>query len=229
MLSQSNVRMVMLVMLVAIMMAVAGSLFFRRGTSEETTTTQTEPVEIDGVLLQITGDPAQRVTLVGGDTNIQTVLTLPQTQPVQATTPPEQAQQTEQLAEQQATAVPPTSTPVLQTFTQPATSTDPIIFIGYTVQGSDTLYSISSSRMDTSIALMARFNISAEDIVAGNVIQLPIGNPAYCPGSRPYAVGEGDTAYSIARRFGTNHDTLKAMNNLDANYTIRIAEIICVP
>ena len=228
MLSQPNVRMVMLVMLVAIMVDVAGSLFFSRGSSQETTITQTEPVEIDGVLLRITGDPAQRVTLVGGGTNIQTVLTLPQTQQVQPTTPPEQTQQ-EQTSEQQATAVPPTSTPVPQTFTQTTSSADPIIFISYTVQGSDTLYSISSSRMDTSIALMARFNLSAKDIVAGNVIQLPIGNPAYCPSSRPYAVGEGDTAYSVARRFGTNHDTLKAMNSLDANYTIRIAEIICVP
>lgn len=226
MLSQPNVRMVVFVMLMAIIVAVAGSLFFSLGSGQdEAATTQAPPVEIDGVLLRVTGDPTQQVSFLSAGTTLQPVLTIPQqTVPEQPTTAPVEGQAQESAP----TAVPPTLTPVPQTFTQPA-SVEPIIFINYTVQSSDTLYSVSSSRMDTSIALMSRFNISAEDLVGGTVIQLPVGNPAYCPSSRPYAVGEGDTAFSVARRFGTTHDTLKAMNNLDANYTIRLAEIICVP
>lgn len=216
-------------MLLAVLVAVGGSLFFSQRTGQSDTASQAPLVSIDGVLLRVLGDPAQRVTLTGGGTNVQTAVTVQQTPDAQPTTPPEQAQPTTPPEQAQPTAVPATAAPIVQSFTQPAAAADSIIFTSYTVQGSDTLYSISSSRMDTSIALMSRFNISAEDIVAGNVIQLPIGNPAYCPSSRPYAVGEGDTAFSVARRFGTTHDTLKAMNNLDANYTIRLAEIICVP
>lgn len=215
-------------MLLAVLVAVGGSLFFSQGAGQDEAANQAPPVQIDGVLLRVLGDPTQRVSLQAGGTNVQTAVTIQQPLTAQPTTPPDQVQPTALPA--QATAVPPTAAPAAQTAVQPvAAAVDSIIFVSYTVQGSDTLYSVSSSRMDTSIALMSRFNISAEDIVAGNVIQLPIGNPAYCPGYRPYAVGEGDTAYSIARRYNTTHDNLKAINKLDANYTIRIADIICVP
>ncbi len=100
--------------------------------------------------------------------------------------------------------------------------------IAYQVQPNDTLYSIASAQ-GTSVALMAEYGIDAGDIVAGNVIQLPVANSAFCPNARTYVVREGDTAYSIGRRFNTTHEVLQSMNGLDANYTILIGQVLCVP
>lgn len=127
----------------------------------------------------------------------------------------------------EATAVPPaaeaaTAVPVV-------VSTEKIIFIDYVVQQGDTLYSISQ-RIDTSIALMAEKGLSQDSLVPGQVIRLPIGNAEYCAGrGRPYAIGEGDTVFNISQRYNTTPENLQAINGLDANYAIRIADIICVP
>ncbi len=125
--------------------------------------------------------------------------------------------------------VAPSPTPnILPSVTPGPPAVEPVIFVSYTVQPGDTLYSIST-RQDTSISLMARFGISSVNMVPGTVIQLPIGNPAYCPGNLPYAVAEGDTAFSIAAKCGTTVQELQRINNLDANFTVYSASIICVP
>jgi LysM repeat protein len=125
----------------------------------------------------------------------------------------------------EATAVPAIEQPAVV----PATTSEKIIFIDYFVQQGDTLYSISN-RLDTSIALMADKGISHASLVPGQTIRLPIGNPAYCAGrGRPYAIGEGDTVFNISQRFNTTPANLQAINGLDANYAIRIADIICIP
>ncbi|MBK8904081.1 MAG: LysM peptidoglycan-binding domain-containing protein [Anaerolineaceae bacterium] len=119
---------------------------------------------------------------------------------------------------EQATAVP----------AAPAT-VEKIIYQPYTVQQGDTLYSLSQA-FATSIALMADKGISQASLVPGTTINIPVGNPEYCAGrGRPYAVGEGDTAFNIGQRFNTTPQNLQALNGLDANYTIKIADIICVP
>lgn len=110
----------------------------------------------------------------------------------------------------------------------PTRSPEKVIFVPYQVQAGDSLY-LLTQRFATSIALMAVHNISAASLQPGQIINLPVGNDAYCPGYRPYAVGEGDTAYSIARRFGTTVQELQAINNLDANFTVWVADVICVP
>ncbi len=122
---------------------------------------------------------------------------------------------------------PPTATAVGPPPT-PTRSPEKVRFVAYTVQPGDNLY-LMTQRFYTSIALMALHNISAASFQPGQVINLPVGNEAYCPGYRPYAVGEGDTAYSIARRFGTTAQELQAINNLDANFTVWVADVICVP
>lgn len=141
---------------------------------------------------------------------------------LQPQTPPEPIPEQPVVVVQEATPTevppPPLPTPV----------PEKIITIPYQVQANDSLYSISQ-RIDTSIALMATRGISAASLVPGAIIDLPVGNPAYCPGRRPYAVGEGDTAFSIGRRFGITAQDLQAINGLDANYTVRVADIICVP
>lgn len=106
---------------------------------------------------------------------------------------------------------------------------DPIIFVPYTVQPGDTLYTISVAQ-NSSIVLMATNGIDANDLTPGNVInRLPVANPAYCPGYNVYVVREGDTAFSIGRRFNTTHDFLRDLNKLPADYRINVGQVLCVP
>ncbi len=175
-------------------------------------------VGTEQVALQI--DPNQRLKIVD----------VPVTQPedvprVEPTTDPQVVVEV--------TAIPPaTAAPVVvvvQPTAVPIPVIDKIIFIDYLVQPGDTLYSITQ-RIDTSIALMADKGLSQTNIVPGQTIRLPIGNPAFCEGrGRPYAVGEGDTAFNISQRFNTTPDNLRSVNGLDEQYTVRVADIICVP
>jgi LysM repeat protein len=103
-----------------------------------------------------------------------------------------------------------------------------IIFISYQVQPEDTLYRIQEKQI-TSIALMARFGISAEDIVVGNVLNLPVGDPNACGDWRPYVVLNGDTSFGLSQYYGITLAELQARNGLDANYSIYETEVICVP
>ncbi|MCA9932708.1 MAG: LysM peptidoglycan-binding domain-containing protein [Ardenticatenaceae bacterium] len=121
----------------------------------------------------------------------------------------------------------PTATPI-PPMPEPTAVPPKITTIPYPVQSGDSLYNIAR-RTDTSIALMAEYGISATTLIPGTIIDLPIGNPAYCPGRQPYAVGEGDTAFSIGRRFGISAEDLQAINGLDASFTVKVADILCVP
>lgn len=103
---------------------------------------------------------------------------------------------------------------------------DQVILQPYTVGPGDTLYSISN-RFNTSIPLMARYGISGSDIVPGNVIQVPVANPAFCPGNQPYVVLRGDTLSGIARKCGTTVDFLNQINDL--NGRLDETSVICVP
>ncbi|GAB4151961.1 MAG: hypothetical protein Fur0021_16350 [Candidatus Promineifilaceae bacterium] len=106
---------------------------------------------------------------------------------------------------------------------------DPIIFIPYTVQPGDTLYTVAEAQR-SSIVLMATYGIDANDLTPGVVInRLPVANPAYCPGYDVYVVREGDTAYSISRRFNTTHEFLRDLNKLPADYRINVGQVLCVP
>lgn len=157
-------------------------------------------VTVEGVDVVINPDPSQLVRLVGG----------PVPEPPQA------------LPEEQ-----PTETPVPPT-PEPTPVPDKVIFIDYVVQSNDTMYGVAL-RLDTSIALMAQEGIAQDNLVPGTTIKLPIGNPAYCPERRPYAVAEGDTVYNISRTLGVSLDDLKAINNLNDAFDIKAADILCVP
>jgi LysM repeat protein len=173
-------------------------------------------VGTEQVALQV--DPNQRLTIVevpvAEQNNSPRVEPTSDPQVVEATTIPE------------ATAVP--NTPLPATAVPPPTVAK-IIFIDYLVQQGDTLYSITQ-RIDTSIALMADKGLSQASLNPGQVIRLPIGNPEYCAGrGRPYAVGEGDTAFNISQRFNTTPENLRTTNSLNEAYTVKVADIICVP
>ncbi len=110
----------------------------------------------------------------------------------------------------------------------PAGSSAEIILVGYTVQAGDTLYRIASLHR-TSVSLMAEYGVDQEDLIAGNILQIPQANPAFCPGLSTYVVREGDTAFSIARAFGVTLDQVQSLNGLNADYYIRAGQVLCLP
>jgi LysM repeat protein len=105
---------------------------------------------------------------------------------------------------------------------------EPIILVDYVVTADDTLYRITE-KQTTSIELMAVHGIDAQDLTPGVTLRLPVANPTYCSGSRPYVIRPGDTAYSIANRLGTTAQRLQQLNNLNVEYRIDIADVLCVP
>jgi len=121
-----------------------------------------------------------------------------------------------------------TSNATPEFYATPLPSVPAVIFTDYTIQEGDTLFSITN-RLDTSISLLADHKLSQADLLPGSVIKLPVINPAYCPGRRPYVVEEGDTAFSIATRFNISAQELQAINNLDSNFTVFLGMILCVP
>lgn len=170
---------------------------------------------VENVELVVNRDPDKQVRLINPLPD-QTQL-----QPDNQMTQPEPAQPVVDAAPPTETPVPPpepTATPV-----PPA-----VIFIDYVVQPNDTMYAVAS-RYATSITLMAQEGIAQDNLIPGQTIRLPIGNPAYCPGRRPYAVTEGDTAFNISRITGVSLDELKAINGLNDNFDIKAAQILCIP
>jgi LysM repeat protein len=110
----------------------------------------------------------------------------------------------------------------------PTRDPNPVIFIQYTVQSGDSLYSIAAAR-NSSIELMALHGIDNNDLVPGQVLNLPIANPAYCPGQRAYVVRDADTLTDIAAVFNTTVEQLRAMNGIGTDNLIRSTQVICVP
>lgn len=217
---------VLMMMLIAIILAVGVFLAINAVRNRSSSTDEVSnlaannflvTVGVETVALQV--DPNLRPTIIDNPA------------PVVVEESPRVDQPVEQTADT-ATPVPtlppaiveqPTAVPVA-----PVT-VEKIIYQPYTVQQGDTLYSLSQA-FATSIALMADKGISQTSLVPGTTINIPVGNPEFCTGrGRPYAVGEGDTAFNIGQRFNTTPQNLQAINGLDANFTVKIADIICVP
>lgn len=223
---QSSIVILMIIM--AIVLGIGGFLILTFFQNRPSTPAGTIPQIVNDTEVLLTFNPENAVHIIGPDSLLMGqdgrqmgLQTLPSA---------EESGQTDPLPEQPAEIVVqqeplPTETPLPPA---PTAVPEKIITIQYQVQPNDSLYSIAQ-RLDTSIALMAVRGISATSLTPGQFIDLPIGNPAYCPQRQPYAVGEGDTAYSIGRRFGITAQELQAINGLDANYTVRVADIICVP
>lgn len=172
-------------------------------------------VVVEGETITLVVDPSQRAIIIP-DTPV------PQPQP----------QAAESVTTTQAVQAQPTVAPAVEA-AQPQAATggvpvDHVMFISYQVQPNDTLFSIQTAQI-TSIALMAKHGIDSTDIVAGNVLNLPVGNPAACGDWQPYVVLQGDTVFSICNQFGGTAEEIRARNNLDANYSIYETQVICVP
>jgi LysM repeat protein len=105
---------------------------------------------------------------------------------------------------------------------------EPVIFVDYIVRQGDSLYSISIDQ-NSSIELLAMYGVDADDLISGNMLNLPVANPSFCPGSRAYVVRDHDTLYGIARAFNTTSEAIMAINNMQAGHIIKVTEVICIP
>lgn len=124
------------------------------------------------------------------------------------------------------TPLPPTAP--IPTATTPARGAC-VIFSDYRVASGDTLYSISR-RFVTSVALMARHGISSVSLTPGNVIRVPVGDPACCNGGwRPYVVLEADTWFNLARTNGVTVEQLQQASGLGTGATLYMTDVICIP
>jgi LysM repeat protein len=169
-----------------------------------------EEVLVDGMIITMSTDPRKAVYM-----------------PDQSPEPsgPESGGVTEgdQGQAQPTTAPLPTDTPP-----PPPPAVESVIFVSYVVQPGDSLYSIAD-QYNTSIELMALYGIDGDDMVAGTALSLPVPNPAFCPGMTAYVVRDKDTVFRIAHQFNTTAQAIQAANNLDANYTIKTTQVICIP
>lgn len=224
---KSQPLVILIIIVMAIIMAVGFFLALTYIRRRPDLPTGSFVTTVEGVEVTVRMDPEKEFQVLDpGEILMDTDVTLaePNSEEQAEQVPAEPEQVTEPVEVVLPTSTPePTLAPVIPT-------PEPVIIQAYDVLASDTLFSIST-RIDTSIALMARYGISQDDLVPGTIIELPVGNPAFCPqpDSQPYAVGEGDTAFSIARRFGVTAEELRQLNNLDESYTVYTATIICVP
>jgi hypothetical protein len=231
--AQSSI--LVLVIIVAIILAIVMSLLLSalqgRGTTEETPEqTAGEVVEgeqrilVEGVEVVVQRKPENMFLIVPPAPQPEIIETTTDEQQQQEQQQQEQQQQEQQQQEQQQQEQQQQE----QQQQQVLPSGEKVIFQSYTVGDNDSLYNITR-QMATSITLMAIYGISQDDLITGQVMQVPVGNPAYCPGYFPYAVGEGETVFGIAQKRSTTADNIKAINRLGDDYKILAGDVICVP
>lgn len=210
-----KVRSSIVLMMIAIAIILAAGVFLAINVVQSRNAEpETFPVSVAGEQIFLQVDPNSRPTIVE--------------QPIVDENPRVEPQPEQPAAENNPTPE-PTAVPQENPTAVPAQTVTKVIFIDYVVQQGDTLFGVAQ-RIDTSIALMAENGISQTSLNPGQTIRLPIGNPEFCASrGRPYAVGEGDTAFNIGQRFNTTAQNLQAINGLDANFTVKVADIICVP
>jgi LysM repeat protein len=248
----ANLRVIILIMLMAIILAVTAALVFIFMSNRADFPEGTYETVVEGELILVDSDPDKLVRIVstqaiiaepdipeggqGGEGNVtvitETVIPITNTPLPPTPIPPEAVQPiaTPPPVAVQPIASPPVAiVPPIAILPTPLPSANQVIFVNYQVVQGDTLYSISNS-YNTTIALMARYGIDANDLVPGRVIRLPVANPAFCPTSFPYVVDEGNTLSSIARKCGTTVAALIQLNGFTPNnYSLDVTQVICVP
>ncbi len=149
------------------------------------------------------------------------------------------------------TAVPPTPTTSAPTATpspMPPTSTpQPGGTITYVVQRGDTLYSIATRFGVTMAQIRALNGIGSDNLIhVGQTLLIPISGAVTTPTPPPspapvsstprpdgaiiHVVQRGETLYSIARRYGTTVEALRALNGIDSDNAIYVGQrLVIVP
>lgn len=200
-----NTNIIIVVILIAIILAIG--VFLALLFIQNRPPRGTYQVVVEGVTVTVSMDPNDTVIIVPGQGQGDA---LP---PAQEQPPP---------APTETPIPPPTQTPI------PTPAVSQVTFINHQVVAGDTLFSLSN-RYNTTIPLMARYGISAANLIPGQVIAIAVANPSYCPGQRAYVVREGDTPGSIARSAGITVEQFWQMNNMDANSPLRFTDVVCLP
>lgn len=221
---QAQSTVILLIMGTAIVFAAVIALAVSNVRNRQQAATINDPVSITvgGQPIVLRTNPALAVRIVRPEPEVIVQPVVVEEVEPASPTPPPAATNVE---------VVPTFTPaptVQPTQAPAAASVEPVVLSSYIVQQGDTMYRITT-QLATSIALMAEYGIAQDHLVPGETLSIPIGNPAFCPGRRPYAIGEGETIFRISQLYNTTKEELQRINNLDANYSIRAGQIICVP
>ena len=95
--------------------------------------------------------------------------------------------------------------------------------ITYTVKSGDSLYSIAREYNTTVDAIKNLNNLTSNLLSIGGVLKIPSDASL----ETTYTVQKGDSLYSIAKKFGTDVNTLKSLNNLTSNL-LSIGQILIV-
>ena len=222
---------IMLMILLAVVLGVGGALAYSFLRNRPASPEGTAVVTVENIAVTVRRDEAQQMRIVPQPAAQPEVVE----EPAEEESAEEESAEEEPAEEEQAGSEEENASEQenaederVEVNAAPAVAADSIIWITHRVGPNDTLYSLTR-RYATSIALMARFGIAADHLITNQDIRIPVGNPDYCPNRRPYAVREGETAFSIARRFNTTAETLRDINNLDNNFTIYSGTVICVP
>ena len=94
----------------------------------------------------------------------------------------------------------------------------------YTVKSGDNLYSIAR-KYNTSVSEITRLNnLTGTSLSIGQQLLIPSSNVS---SSVTYTVQKGDSLYSIARRYNTTVDSIKAKNNLKSNL-LNIGQVLII-
>ena len=200
----------------AVTIVIAVAILFIRANDQSNAPPVGVPVTVGDQTVILYPNPAMSVRLVSG-----------QPESASAAATALATAQTGTGGQGQVTAPSPTATwpppPPSPTPRPPA-----VVVINYQVVPGDTLYRLTQKH-NTSIDLMASYGIAADSMIAGNTILLPVANPAYCPGSRAHIVRDQQTVSEIARAYGTTPQAIAAANGLDANYSVKTTQVLCVP
>lgn len=94
----------------------------------------------------------------------------------------------------------------------------------YKVVAGDSLYSIANKYNTTVAELKKLNNLSNNNLSIGQVLIIPSSTVS----NNTYKVLNGDTLYSIARKYNISVDELKSLNNLSSN-NLSIGQILKVP
>ena len=209
----------------ALACVIAIAILFARQDAQNLDAAVGVPVEVGDQVVIIYPDPAKSVKVVGEE---QGTSSSDSTGAAAATAQVGTGGQAQVSPDSQATATTlPQPTPTLPP-PPPTATPPPVIFINYVVVPGDSLYRITQ-KQNTSIDLMASHDIASTSMIAGNSLLLPVANPAFCPGSRPHVVRDQQTVSEIARAYNTTPDAIGAANGLDASFSVKTSQVICVP
>lgn len=99
-------------------------------------------------------------------------------------------------------------------------------YLIYTIKKGDNLYSIAKN-YNISLEELINFNQQGSTLLhIGEQLLIPINNQTN--NNIQYVIKPGDTLYNIAKRYNTNVDEIKRINNLNNNM-LKIGETILIP